>query len=452
MLKNQVWQISALLMVAALCGGGGSGYGLANLIVQLAAIAILAYNFEAVGRFFKSAPRPMVTLVILSLSLPLLQIVPLPTWAWSTLPGRQLVIEAYDFAGGQQWSAISVNQVRTFVAFLSLVPAFTIIAVGWSLSDRDLSRVIGIIIGLGVLNLLPGIAEALSADGQSLLYPANKMPNVMFGLFANRNSTGIFLDCCLLLLVALPTSKRSTFVTFTKLLIATLLIVGVILTQSRSSIALLILPACLVLAKAISTYSIKSSMNVKTASRALIAAGLAAIVVVGMIPMLGETGLGETRLSTIADRFEQGDGQRSLIWEDAQFAGQRYWPIGAGMGTFDEVFQVDESLEYISPRRAGRAHNDYIELAIEAGVFGLALVIAWALWITLSARHMFSAPLRWPAIAGISILLAMALQSILDFPLRNQTMLCLAAFAILLIAPARRLKPDDEIADAEQAL
>lgn len=121
------------------------------------------------------------------------------------------------------------------------------------------------------------------------------------------------------------------------------------------------------------------------------------------------------------------------------------------MATFDEVFQADESLEHISPRRAGRAHNDYIEMAIEAGAFGLGLVLAWAMWIALASWQAMSSPQRWPALAGAGILLSIALQSVFDYPLRNQSMLCMAAFAIVLIARHGRGKPADGV-DAREPL
>lgn len=439
MLKTPLGQISILLILAGLFGGGGSGYGLSNLVVQLAALTILAMSYETVRSFFGLAPRTMLALVLAALALPLVQLIPLPAAIWSALPGRQLVAEAYGFAGGPTWPALTVSQARTFVAFIGLIAPFTVIALGWSLDGEARHRLMAILIGLGLLNLVPGIAEALGTGGQSLLYPANEMQGVMFGLFANRNSTGLFLDCCLLLLVALPVAKRTALAMLGKLLIGILLTLGVFLTQSRSSIALLALPASLAIAKALAGYATASSIRFAAISRAFVAAGLAAVVLIGLIPMLGET-----RLGTIADRFEQGDGQRSLIWEDARFAAQRYWPVGSGMGTFDEVFQVDESLEYISPRRAGRAHNDYIELAIEAGGFGLAVVLGWAVWIAFAAWRAALTPQRWTALAGTGILVAMALQSMLDFPLRNQTMLCLAAFAIVLIAPLR--KPQSVVA------
>lgn len=433
MAKTKVGQITILLILAALFGGGGSGYGLSNLVVQLIALAFLALNYDAVHNFLATAPRLFIALVVAALALPLLQLVPLPPAMWSALPGRQLVAEAYSFADGPEWSPFTVNPSRTLVAFISLIAPFTILAIGWSLNEQDRTRVLGLIVGLGLLNLVPGSVEVLGGDGQSLLYPANKMPGVMFGLFANRNSTGLFLDCCLLLLAALPAIKRPAFGTFIRLLLATLLTLGVVLTQSRSSIALLVLPAGVAIIRAISADKNTFPQKLPTTLRAIFAAGLAGVILLSIVPLLGET-----RLGTVADRFEQGDGQRSLIWEDAGFAAQRYWPLGAGMGTFDEVFQVDESLEYISPRRAGRAHNDYLELAIEAGAFGMALAFGWALWIIFAAWRALATPQQWPAIAGTGILIAIALQSLLDFPLRNQTMLCIAAFALLLIIPQRK--------------
>ncbi|OYX61958.1 MAG: hypothetical protein B7Y89_10805 [Novosphingobium sp. 32-60-15] len=439
MAKAKVGQITILLILAALFGGGGSGFGLSNLAVQLAALTILALNYDAVHNFLAAAPRAFIALVIATLALPLLQLVPLPPAIWSALPGRQLVAEAYSFADGPGWSPFTVNPARTLVAFISLIAPFTILAICCSLNEQDRTRVLGLIVGLGLLNLVPGIVEVLGGDGQSLLYPANKMPGVMFGLFANRNSTGLFLVCCLILLAALPTIKRSALGTLSRLLLATLLTLGVVLTQSRSSIALLILPAGVAIIRAISAHKSSVPQKLPMTLRAIFAAGLAGVILLSIAPLLGET-----RLGTIADRFEQGDGQRSLIWEDGRFAAERYWPLGAGMGTFDEVFQVDESLEYISPRRAGRAHNDYLELAIEAGALGMALAFGWALWIIFAAWRALATPQQWPAIAGTGILVAIALQSLLDFPLRNQTMLCIAAFALLLIIPQRK----DTSADA----
>lgn len=150
------------------------------------------------------------------------------------------------------------------------------------------------------------------------------------------------------------------------------------------------------------------------------------------------------RMAETLERFEGASNDpRKYIWEDATYAASRYWPLGAGMGTFDDVFQVDEALENIGQRRAGRVHNDFIEVAIEAGLPGLVLVAGWlGLMATLIWQARRSSD-RWVAWAAASFLLAIGLQSITDYPLRNQTMLATAAFALVLlarIASARRAR------------
>ncbi len=140
------------------------------------------------------------------------------------------------------------------------------------------------------------------------------------------------------------------------------------------------------------------------------------------------------QIGATLERFEAKDDPRRFIWDDATYSVSRYWPAGAGMGTFDEVFQLDESLENLTKRRAGRAHNDYIELAIEAGPLGLALAGAWVLLVGGLSWQARRSSQRWTAWAGSTFLLAIALQSITDYPLRNQTMLAMAGFALLLLA------------------
>ncbi|MEM6476987.1 MAG: hypothetical protein AAF687_12540, partial [Pseudomonadota bacterium] len=84
--------------------------------------------------------------------------------------------------------------------------------------------------------------------------------------------------------------------------------------------------------------------------------------------------------------------------------------------------------------RAGRAHNDYLEIAIEAGIPGLALVAGWLILVGWLSVRVSRSPFRWAGWASSAILLAIALQSITDYPLRNQTMLAIGSFALLMLA------------------
>lgn len=443
MQKEPGVQVTALIVVACLFGGGGVAYGLANLVVQLAALFLLAFNGPAVWQVLRRGPGLLALPVCASLALPLLQLVPLPTSIWTNLPGRDLMAEALAALGPNGWHAITVSTARTFVAFLGLVAPFAVIALGLGARKTGLTLATQAFIALGVAGVLLGAAQVLGGSGTAMLYPETTAPGVMTGFFANRNSTALFMVCCLLLLCGRTSGKPLSISWIATYSAALLLTVGVVLTQSRTGLVLLALPLGLALLKMASGWADRrrGAASHGNAGRNVLVAALAAATVIVGIAATSAT-LPQSRLDTVLARFDKSGEQRPAIWEDARFSAQRFWPVGAGMGTFDEVFQVDESLENITPRRAGRAHNDYLEIAIEAGVAGFVVIGLWALWIlwaTWSAIGSAIGPVqRWRALSGTGTLLAIALQSLLDYPLRNQTMLCLAAFAVVLLASARR--------------
>ncbi|MEL6738466.1 MAG: O-antigen ligase family protein, partial [Pseudomonadota bacterium] len=262
-------------------------------------------------------------------------------------------------------------------------------------------------------------------------YPETPMAGVLFGTFANRNSTGVFLVSALTFACLLPPLKAHPMELPARIAVCALLLVAIVLTKSRTSLALAGLPLLLVTARFAFDRVASASGDRSGATRALqLGVGALVAILAGVSLFAAAPG----RLGDTLERFDSDGNAREFIWEDSLYASQRYWPAGAGMGTFDEVFQVDEALENLTARRAGRAHNDYLEVAIEAGLPGLLAIAAWLLalaWLTWRARY---SPHRWTAWSGSAILLAIALQSITDYPLRNQAMLAVAAFALLLLA------------------
>lgn len=441
---------AALIVIACLFGGGGVAYGLFNLIVQLAALLVLALHGKSVWQFISSRPRALVVLVLATLALPLIQLVPLPPALWADLPGRSLLSESLAALGEPGWYPATVSTGRTLVAFLGLIAPFALLALGLACSREGLKKAGMAFVGMGVAGVLLGTAQLLGGNGTAQLYPENLTPGAMFGLFANRNSTAIFLVCCLLLLCSRPSGRFLSMAWIGTASAAALLTVGVILTQSRTGLVLLLLPLGLIILRAISAMVERRTAGVRprgNVGRIAISSGLG-VVVVALCIAAGAGTLPQSRVATVLDRFNKTEEQRPAIWEDARFAAERYWPVGAGMGTFDEVFQIDESLENITPRRAGRAHNDYIEIAIEVGAAGFVLITLWALWVLWATWTALGTERRWEALSGTGVLLAIALQSLLDYPLRNQTMLCMAAFAIVLLASAAR-RPDARSANVE---
>jgi O-antigen ligase len=211
-----------------------------------------------------------------------------------------------------------------------------------------------------------------------------------------------------------------------RLAVCALLLLAVVLTQSRTALVLALLPLLLGAARAASWRA-----GERGGKRGVIVAlGVAALLAAGLGTVLTAA---PGRIGATLERFEAKDDPRRFIWDDAGFIAGRYWPVGAGVGSFDEIYQVDESLENLSPRKPGRAHNDFLELTIEAGAPGLAVMALWLAligWLSWKAR---ASRRRWVAWAGSTFLFAIALQSVTDYPLRNQTILAVAAFALLLL-------------------
>lgn len=418
------------MLIAFAFGGGGSRFGLANLSVQLAAIAALALHRDGAARFVQQSPRAVLLLIAATLLLPLIQLLPLPPMMWAALPGRDLVARSFDLAGPTGWMPMSVNPLRTLLALSALITPLAILIVGWTLPRNRLIDLGWLVAGLGIVTTLLGLVQLGATDGSATIFGARNPGSILLGTFSNRNSTGLFLVFALALAALLPAPRPHPALLLVRLAVCTLMLLAIFLTRSRTALVLALLPAALGAIRAVwwglqhRKHSGQPGRAVAIALAGLAAAalGMAALVVTAPGP-----------IGAALERFEAEDDPRRYIWDDGTFTATRFWPAGAGMGTFDEVFQVDESLENLTQRQAGRAHNDYLEVAIEAGAAGLGLVLAWIVmltWLTWRARVSSH---RWSAWAGSAFLYALALQSITDYPLRNQTILACTGFALLLL-------------------
>jgi O-antigen ligase len=128
-------------------------------------------------------------------------------------------------------------------------------------------------------------------------------------------------------------------------------------------------------------------------------------------------------VETISARFGNGDAAtlnlRLPIWHDALRVASDFPLVGSGVNTFgDTMLLYQTALPEVHVREA---HNDYLQLAVEGGIlFAAALVVAVIAFIRvvrtrLSESHGSSYWIRLGAVTG---LLAIALQSVLEFSLQ----------------------------------
>jgi O-antigen ligase len=132
---------------------------------------------------------------------------------------------------------------------------------------------------------------------------------------------------------------------------------------------------------------------------------------------------------------------RSEFWPYMGEIIHDFLPFGSGNGSFVEAYEIYEPDELLNPRYLNHAHNDFIEIAITAGVPGTVLVaFAVFLWAW-AAFRVFRMPghksLVLPRIAAV-VTGMLIVASIGDYPLRTPSLAAFFAFmSVVLYRGAR---------------
>jgi O-antigen ligase len=404
------------------------------MLLEWAALAALvAVAWSARDR---RAPRYAAIVAGAILALPVLQLIPLPPALWHALPGRATEVAALDLVGaGQRWMPLSVSPGRTLAALLAALVPLALLLLTARASPRlrrDMILTTGI---LAVLSALFGAAEL--AAGGALNFYAQEHVGYLTGFQANRNAEA---DVLIIGLVALAASLRAGGGSLSRnsrtALLATgfaLLVAAIPFTASRAGIALAVATLAPI------AWWLGRRTPALTPRTRLVTAGGLALILAGFAWTLAASPLA-TRL---AERFGDSGEPRPEIWADALYAARQYAPVGAGMGAFVPVFIAAERLEVIDRSYPNRAHNDYIELAVEAGAPGLVLLAALAAFLAWAfARRWRSADgaaARAELVFAGTTLIVLALHSVVDYPLRSMSLAALAGVAAgIILAPARK--------------
>ncbi len=248
------------------------------------------------------------------------------------------------------------------------------------------------------LNALIGIIQ-LSFERREVI--TDLLPfNMNVGVFANENhySTLFFLTIPLLAYLALVRWKKPlSYLLFSSLLVFILFAVG---SRAGMFISSGLAVFCFV------WFSLNLSSRI--ARLGLIgAAAFALIMIVTFFPL---------------DEILAGD-LRSVIFANTMRAISDNWLAGTGLGSFVLIYPSYEAREQVLQTYINHAHNDYMELVLETGIFGIVLIVGYYAVILRNFMHS-----RLAEAAFISIM-AVSLHSLVDYPLR--TMAIAVPFALL---------------------
>jgi O-antigen ligase len=417
--------IAGVFLVIAIWFGGGSR-GAGDFIVQLAALPVLVLG--AVRWRHADASRLQrwfLYWLVAAAALIALQLLPLPIALYSTLPQRgQIVADLH--AGGLDpaWLPMTLDRWGTVRALLSLL----VFAAMWLLANTLPAATHARLARVAVLAALPlvllGFAQAAAGHEPTLRFYAFHNEFGATATFANRNHFATLLAMLLPFAILFGHQAQTQRQPGAMLLwygSAVLLLLAAALTFSRAGV--------IVATLASGAAGLLVLRRVSTADGGSRSRG--ALVIVGVIGLIA---VANYAWSGIVDRFDQ-DPLSDLRWQYLQHGldvARAYLPWGSGLGSFRDAYAPFEPLSAMVQVYALHAHDDVLELLIEAGVLGFALLLGFAaLFIWMLGKSLMAgakAPVLSSA-AAIVVLVPLA-HSTVDYPLRTLAVLVVASLAI----------------------
>jgi len=425
--------LAGLLIFAPLIWGGIVPLPL--LVMELAALALLAGQFWQPSRANPLLSWPMRIFLASLLLLPLAQLLPVPLELWASLPGRAFYAEALQQAGaggpGFEWRAISLVPATTESAGLALLPPLAVFITALALRSRMLLKLVWVFLGIAAGQALLGLIQYGDGTDSPFRFGVALSGSSATGTYVNRNHLAGLLEMALplalgLLAVSVGQSPRHhvsqrqhgwqrwlarlNAARFNQALlfgaVALAILLGLIFTRSRSGVMLAmlgILLCTLLFANRLGGRNVYGLLGTLTA----IGIGLASLI--GLAPVL--------------DRFTMQDpvaDGRWLIFDVTTQAMGQFFPLGSGAGTFEAVMRRFHPAD-LPGVIINYAHNDYLEWLLEAGL-GAGLLIAAGLalyvrqWARVWRRGAWTPFQFTQAGAGIALLLMM-LHTLVDFNL-----------------------------------
>jgi len=268
-------------------------------------------------------------------------------------------------------------------------------------------------------------------------------PTEAVGVFANRNHYAAFLYAALVFvgvrLLTEPTQPSTNNAMHGKTVIAILVIValltGIALARSRAAGAL----AGVAIVSIVLIMLAEQRNNRPSSVSHRWLAGLFGVA------MLIAIQLGMSRFATRLDQSLIEDGR--LTFAPTTFeAIVATFPFGTGVGSFVPIYAVLEKQRDLFAAFANRAHNDWLEFGVEAGVLGiatmalfLAWLVRWTFWPLRekSTDHETSdAQARLTALGAALVIVLLLLHSAFDYPLRTTALAVTFALCCGLLLPS----------------
>jgi O-antigen ligase len=368
------------VIVLAMLLGGGTQQGLwTDHLIELALLPAL---FAGLPHIFTNRLAPLAkALALLVLALVLVQFVPVR---------REIDPGAGVMLGG--WGMFSPMPQASLESALFALPLLGFALFVARMDDEMQQRLLRFIVMGFFVNLVAGAIQ-LSFDER--VVAGGMLPfEITAGLFANENHLSALIYAMIPLMayfyIGRTGPRRAGIALYT--LFAVLITGFLFAIGSRAGMAI----AC-VLAVVSALWFVLERAGFATKAAAFAAAAAA-------LALLAWLGGGSQALA--------GDARWVFFATTWQAIGD-HWLTGSGLGTFTTIHAGYEAAGDMANTYANHAHNDYLEIALEAGIAG---VLAIGLFLVAIVLHGGRSKLSQAAFIAVC---AIALHSLLDYPLRT---------------------------------
>lgn len=428
--------LGVLMTVVTLSGGASFPDVVGQAVVRTAALFALSAALCLGLRFAVAPYRAPLLLLLAMIVFVALQLVPLPPALWLALPGRK----AFDVAPllpevTSAWRPAAIVPEAAWNALFALfVPASVMLALS-TVPERQIPFTVPLLVAMVVLS---SAVATLQFAGGSFENPLiNDRAGFVSGLLANRNHQALFLGIGVV--TAMQWGATRPFLQI-RAAIAALLVVWFVLmilaTGSRAG--LLVGGTALAGGGLLVGAALRRSGLRPTRRQMLTGAALIVIVLTSLVTISLLVGRSES-----IDRLSQytiGEDMRVRALPVVLDLIKTYMPVGAGQGGFAVLFKAVEPDALLKPTYFNRAHNDFLEVALEGGVIGVVLLATALIWFAVQGWRVWRLPPTQNvqrARLGTIIILLVLLASTTDYPARTPLIMSVIAIASSWLVRAR---------------
>ncbi len=456
---------AAYLALCLLLGGGTRAGFFSDVALQALGVPLMLW---AAWRLLDVPPenggrqgRAIMLACLVGAALPIAQLLPLPPALWTALPGRADFVQTFSAAGIEVgWMPLSLVPRGTWLSALALVPPVAVLlsAVQLGYADRRLPVLVLVIVG--VAGAILGLVQLAQGPASPLRFYAFTNTSEAVGFFANRNHYAALLYCLApfagawtIAAVARagqsgsfqsPRALPHLIVAMVGIAVVAVLVAAVAMARSRAGLGLMLVALVGILAMAYAAPS--ATADPSPAARRNFVARVISWLLLAAIG-LAAVFAAQSALPRLGDRFTADllEGRIPLARNTVD-AAMAYMPFGSGMGTFVQVYPAfEKASDGFTHAYVNRAHNDFLELWLEAGVAGLVAMLLFLVWVAFACLRVWRRGLPGAAhgdsllaCAATLALVLLLVHSSVDYPLRTTALMAVFALVTaMVIAPVR---------------